>query len=87
MKIRQVIHIHDLIYRECNSYNPFKFNGKCVFEGKVQRECLIYKLKLTLCETIYIGNTQQTLKKNGWSFILYITSTKNKQQSDLFDAH
>ena len=44
-----------------NQWNPSKFNGKCVFGGKFQKMCLIYKVKCTLCDAIYIGNTQQTL--------------------------
>ena len=48
---------------ECNCSLPSKFNGKCVYEGKCRSKCIIYEVKLSMCDTIYIGNTQQTFKK------------------------
>ena len=38
-------------------------------------------------EAICIGNTQQTLKKNGRSFLRYTTSSQKRIKSDSFDAH
>ena len=49
--------------RECNCSLPSKVNGKCVYEGKCRSRCIIYEVKCCMCDTIYIGNTQQTFKK------------------------
>ena len=62
-KIGQGILSKDLMDRECNFYLPYKVNGKCVYEGKFRSKWLIYEVKCLMCDTIYIGNTQQALKK------------------------
>ena len=62
-KIGQGIFSKDLMDRECNCSLPYKVNGKCVYEGKFRSRCIIYKVKLCMCDDIYIGNTQQTFKK------------------------
>ena len=67
-KIGQGILFRDLMDREYNCYFPSKVNGKCVYEGKCQNKCLIYKVKLLICDAIYIGNTQHILKKTMDSF-------------------
>ena len=43
---------------EYNCSLPSKVNGKCVYEGKFRSKCIIDKVKLSLCDAIYIGNTQ-----------------------------
>ena len=53
----------DLMDRECNCSLPSKVNGKCVYEGKCLSKCIIYEVKCSTCNAIYIGNTQQTFKK------------------------
>ena len=53
----------DLIYRECNCYLPFKVIIKCVYEGKCRSKRLIYEVKFSMCEAIYIDNTQKKQKK------------------------
>ena len=62
-KIGQGILSWDLMDRECNCSLPYKVNSKCVYEGKFRNKCLIYKVKFSMCEAIYIVNTQQTPKK------------------------
>ena len=49
--------------RECNCSLPYKVNGKCVYEGKCRSKCIIYQVEFSMCDAIYIGNTQQTFKK------------------------
>ena len=74
--------------REWNCYPPSKVNGKCVYEGKCRSKCLIYEVKCSLCDAIYIGNTQQTIKKE-WaetSLISYVYS-RTKKKPDSFAAH
>ena len=51
-----------LMDRECNCYLPSKVNGKCVYEGKCRSEYIIFKVKCSIYDAIYIGNTQQTFK-------------------------
>ena len=62
-KTRREIFSKDLMDRECNCYLPSKVNGKCVYKGKCRHQCVIYEVKSSMCDAIYIGKTQQTLKK------------------------
>ena len=74
--------------RECNCYLSSKVNRKCVYEGKCRSECIIYEVKFSICDAIYIGNTQQTFKTRmdgHFSDLLYLF--KNRQKSDSFSAH
>ena len=57
------IHFYELMYRQCNCSNKYKVNNKCVHEGKFRVKYIIYKVKCTLCDTIYIDNKQHTFKK------------------------
>ena len=47
-KIRRVILTYDLMDRECNCSHPYKVNGKCVYEVKYRKKCLIFKSCVTL---------------------------------------
>ena len=47
----------DLMDAECKCSLPSKVNGKCVYKGKLCSKCLIYVVKYSICEAIYIGNT------------------------------
>ena len=62
-EISWVILSIELVYRECNFSLSYKVNVECVYRGKFRIICLIYEVKFLMCETIYIGNTQQTFKK------------------------
>ena len=73
---------------ECNCSLPYKVNGKCVYEGKFRNKCLIYGLKFSVCDAIYIGNTHQTLKKILDSHLSNLLRLlKNGQKSDSLDAY
>ena len=65
-----------------------KFKGKFVYEGKYRSKCIIYEAKCSMCDAIYIGNTQQTFKKimDGHSSDI-LRLLKNEQKSDSFAAH
>ena len=82
-KIWRGIFYKDLTDRECNCSLPSKVNGNCVYEGKSRSNGLIYEVKLSVCDAIYIGNTQQTPKKQEWTDIspishVYSRTDKNK---------
>ena len=62
-KIGRDIFSKDLMDREFNCSLPSKVNGECVYEGKCRSKCMIYYVKCSKCDDIYIGNTQQTFKK------------------------
>ena len=62
-KIGRGIFSRDLMDRECNCSLPSKVNGKCVYKGRCRYKCIIYELKCSTCNAIYIGNTQQNFKK------------------------
>ena len=68
-KIGREIFSKDSMDRKCNFSLPSKVNGKCVYEDKFRSLCIIYKLKCSMCDAIYIGNTQKTFKNNGRSFL------------------
>ena len=77
-----------LMDRECNCSLPSKVNGKCVYEGQWRSKCIIYKVKCSTCDAIYIGNTQQNFKKGMDShFSDILCLLKNRQKSDSFAAH
>ena len=87
-KIGRGIFSKYLMDRKCNCSLPSKVNGKCVYEGKWRSGCIIYKVKCSIREAIYIGNTQQTFKKimNGhFSDLQYILN--NGQKPDSFATH
>ena len=88
VKIGQGIFFKDLMDRECNCSLPSKVNGKCVYEGKCRSKCIIYKVKGSMCDAIYIGNTQQTFKKiMDGHFSDLLRLIKKGQKSDSFAAH
>ena len=59
--LSKLIHYRYLMGRGCNGSTPSKFNRKCVFKGIFWNIYIIYVSKFMLCDTTYIGNTQQTL--------------------------
>ena len=67
-KIGRGIFSKDLMDRECNCYLPSKVNRKCAYKGKCRHRCIIYEVKCSMCDDIYIGKTQKTLKKE-WTVI------------------
>ena len=76
------------MYRECNCSLPFKVNGKCIYEGKCRPKCIIYPVECSMCDVIYINNTQQTFKKiMDGDFSDLLRLLKNGQKSDSFAAH
>ena len=76
-KIGRGIFSKYLMKKKCNCYLPSKVNGKCV-----------YKCKCSMCDAIYIGNTQQTFKKIMDShFYDLLRLIKNGQKSESFAAH
>ena len=62
-KIGQGILSRDLMDRECNYSLPNLFNRTCAYKGKFRREKKTYKVKCSMCEDIYVGNTQLTFKR------------------------
>ena len=76
-KTGQGIFSKDLMDRECNCSLPSKVNGKCVYEGKCRSKCIIYQVECSMCDAIYIGNTQQTFKKMDGHFSNLLRLLKN----------
>ena len=75
----------DRIYK-CSS--PSKVNIKCVYEGKCRSKCIIYKVKFSICEAIYIVKAQQTYKKIMDGHLSYLLCLlKNGQKSDSCAVH
>ena len=73
--------------RKCNCSLPSKVNIKCIYEGKYWSWCINYKVKCSVCDAIYIGNTQQNFKKimNG-HFSDLLCLLKKIKKSDSFAA-
>ena len=66
--------------RECKCSLPYEVNGKYVYEGKSQK-ILIDQVKLSMCETIYIDNSQNTFRKIiGVNFSNLLSLLKNYQK-------
>ena len=89
-KIGQAILSIDLMDRECDCFLPSKVNVKCVYEDKFQKKHLqlIYEVKWSMCEAIYISNTHHTFKKiMDGNFSNLLCLLKNGQKSDSFAAH
>ena len=87
-KIGRGIFSKDLMDREFNFSLPSKVNGRFVYEGKCRTKFIIYEVKCSICDAIYIGNTQQTFKKimdSHFSDLLRLL--KNRKKSDSFAAH
>ena len=74
---------------EDNSYILYSLSlWKCVYKGKCRSKCIIYEVKCSTCDTIYIGNTQQNFKKiMDGHFSDLQRLLKNGQKSDSFSAH
>ena len=62
VKIGQGIFSKYLTDIECNCSLSSKVNRICVYEGKWRSEYTIYEVKWSICDDIYISNTQQTFK-------------------------
>ena len=87
-KIGRGIFSKYLMGRECNCSLPYKVNGKCVYEGKCQSKRLIYEVKCSMCDAIYVGTTPQTFKKRmGVHFSDILCLLNNGQKSDSFVSH
>ena len=82
-KIRRGVFSKDLMDRKFDCYLPSKVTIKCVYEGKCRSICIIYEVKFSMCDSIYISNTQHTFKR-----IMYVHFSdlqrllKNRQKSD-----
>ena len=57
-KIGQGIFSKDLMDWECNYSIPSKVNRKGVYRGNYLSKYITHKVKLSMCDAIYIGNTQ-----------------------------
>ena len=84
-KNRRGIFSKYLIDRKCNCSLSSKVNQKCVYERKFWSRCIIYEVKFSMCDDIYIGNTQQTFKKimDGHFYNLLRLLTNEKTQTRL----
>ena len=74
--------------RSCNCSLTSKFHGKYIYEGKCGCKYLIYEVKRSQCDAIYIGNKHQTSRKimeNNFSNVQRLL--KSRQKSDSFAAH
>ena len=87
-KIGQGILSRDLMDREYTCSLPYKVNVKYVWKGKCRGNYSIFGINLSLCDAIYIGNTQQTFKKIMDSHLSNVQlPLKSVQKSDSFAAH
>ena len=52
----------DFMDRNCNCSAATKIQGQCPYNGICQKTCMVHSAMCRLCNSTYIGNTQQTLK-------------------------
>ena len=62
-KIRRNLASKEFLDRECNCNTNTKVKGTCAYGGEYRRCCVIYKVTCKCCDNFYVGNTQNTLKK------------------------
>ena len=87
-KIGRVIISKDLMVRECNCSLPSKVNEKCVYGGKFRNTFFIYEVKCSMCDAVYICNTQKTLRKRmGGRFYDILHLLKTRQKPDSFSTY
>ena len=87
-KIGRGIFSKDLMEIKCNFSLPYTVNGKCAYKGKCRSRCIIYEVTCSMCDAIYMGNTQHTFKKiMDGHFSDLQRLLKNGQKSDSFAAH
>ena len=68
---------------EFNCYILSKVNGNCVYVNKFRKKCLIYEVKFSMCEAIYIDNTHQTPNKTkDGTFFCLLCPIKNGKKLD-----
>ena len=72
--------------RLCNYYTTFKVNG--FYALKTVEKLYDLSNKVNFCDTIYMVNTQQTLKKLKGSHLSNVPKTlKTSQKPDSFSSH
>ena len=70
-KLRKVIGSKVFLNRKCNFNSTTKAKGTCAYEGEFRACCVVYKVTCRQCLSVYMGNTQNTIKKNGTKFPRY----------------
>jgi len=71
---------------DCNVAS--KLNGKCMYNGECRKMCIVYQAKCTICNKIYIGNTQQKMKSRQGQHLHDVREmTLKEKKSDSFAAH
>ena len=70
-KLRKGIGSKDFLDREYNCSSSTKVKGECAYEGDCRACCIVYKVTCKKRLSVYVGNTQNTLKKNGTIFPSY----------------
>ena len=87
-KIGHRIQSHDFMDREYTFLNSYKVNGKCLYQVKWSKMCLIYEVKWAMCGAIDIEKRQQTFKKIMYGHLYDVQHIlKNGKKSDSSAAH
>ena len=77
-KIRKVLASKDFPHRYCNCNATMKVNGICTYKGECRKCCIVYKVTCKHCNDFYVGNNQNTLKKNGTTLSIFSSKGNTK---------
>ena len=85
-KINREIQSQDFMTLPCNCRN--KINNECLYNGVCRESIVVYKVHCNITGKIYIGNTQQKLKKRMQQHFTEVKRLHNRgERSDSFAAH
>ena len=87
-KFRKGIRSKYFLNRECNCNSTTKVKVTCAYKGECRTCCLFYKVIYRLCLSVYVGNTQNNLKKiMKRHFQDVAQKVHHDKNSDTFGAH
>ena len=87
-KIMRGVKSRDFEDLKCNCSEATKINGECIYKGKCRCSMVVYQATCRQSNKIYIGNTQQKLKKRIDQHLDDVCHLTNKgAASDSFAKH
>ena len=87
-KLRTGIVSRYFLNRECNCSSTTKVKVTCDYKGDYRARCVFYKVTCKKCLSVYVRNTQNTLKKiMEHNFLDMAQKVQQDKSSDTFAAH
>ena len=87
-KLNKNIGSKDFEPLQCNCNAGSRVDGQCIFGRECRKSMVVYKVKCSETGKVYIGNTQQKVKKRMEAHLGKVCNLANKNQhSDSFARH